>query len=1354
MARLRHPGALVALLLVLLPLLFFHETILGGKVLLPVDNLFQWEPWRSYAAQLGVGRPQNSLLSDLILENYPWKKFLVDSLQAGQLPLWNPYLFAGAPFLASGQHSALYPLSVLFYLLPIANAFSYVTALNFFLCGLFTYLYLRALSAGHTGALIGAIAYTFSGFMVVSVVFPMVISAAVWLPLLLLAIEMVMQRAERGQSVNLLLLVLGAAAVGIQFLAGHVEISLYVLLTAGFFTACRLVAMIWQKGWRVAVSPALQALAMVAVGSALAAVQMVPYYEYVTQNFRQGSASYDQVISWAYTWRQIPAMLMPDSWGNPSHSSYFDLITMQQVPVTTNYLGEPIQNIMAAGVKNYVEAGAYLGLLPLLLAVVAAARVRNRYTWTFLALAVVSLLFTFGAPTYKIPFYLMPGWNQLHTPFRWVFPYTFSACVLAGLGAGWLSANGERLRAELAARSPWRWFWRAAAWGPLLAGVIGLGGLAASLVLRGPVVGLADRVLARSGALQRAFASGEMLYSYEFRNFLIFSAVLVASGVIFLLVGRERRLPNALAGVPIWQPLAVALVAAELFVWGSGFNPATDPALLNFTPPAVQFLQSDPERFRITGYGDDSMQPNAPMIAGIEDIRGYDSIILKQYTDFMGLIEKQGLLMYNRVGRLFDAASLDSPLLDLLNVKYVVTEQQIDRPNYRLVYDRELKIYLNEDYLPRTFIVHQAEVLGSQEAVAARLQESGLDLRRDVLLEQAPAGGALALPADGGTNAASSAVLRDYQPSGVLVDADLSVDGFLVLTDTYADGWKALVDGKETEILRADYNFRAVYLPAGNHEVEFRYRPQSFLVGGFVSLAAGAALVLAVIYSLWRRFYRMEEGRPVVQRVAKNSLTPMMASLANKGIDFAFAMIMLRVLGPEGVGKYAFAIVVATTLDILTNFGMNTLLAREVAKDRDSGNTYLSHTALLRLLLWAVSLPLLGGALIVWRQLQPLADDTVLAIGLLVLALVPGHLSTAMTSLFQAHERMEYPAGVTVVTKLVQVSLGLVALILGWGFVGLASAAVVTNVVTVLVLLYLTTRVLLRPRWEFAPRSALGMLRTSFPLMINNLLAVAFFRVDYLMLQPMRGDIVLGWYSTAYKFLDGLNIIPSTFTLAIFPLLSRYAASARDTLHRSYCLALKYLLIISFPIAVGTTLLATDIINFFAGPAYLPHSAIALQILIWFLPFSYVNSVTQYVLIALDEQRFITVSFLIAVPFNIVGNLIAIPLFGYGGAAVVTILSEVVLLVPFFARIRRHLPNVSVVRLTARPMVASAIMGVVVWAMGGINPLVVIPVAAAVYAVALLALGTFDAEDRFVLSQLLGHGGTPEASPLSTPAAN
>jgi len=233
-ARLRHLDLLAGLFLLLLPVLFFHETLLGGRVLLPVDNLFQWEPWRSYAAQLGVGAPHNQLLSDLILENYPWKRFIVECLQEHELPLWNPYLFAGVPFLAAGQHSALYPLSVLYYVLPLPWAFSLVTVLNFFLGEIFTYLYLRVVGAGRVGGLVGAVAYAFGGFMVVSVVFPMVVSAAVWLPLLVLFVELALRRAERGQKLNLLVPVGGAATVGMQFLAGHVEISLYVLLTAGF----------------------------------------------------------------------------------------------------------------------------------------------------------------------------------------------------------------------------------------------------------------------------------------------------------------------------------------------------------------------------------------------------------------------------------------------------------------------------------------------------------------------------------------------------------------------------------------------------------------------------------------------------------------------------------------------------------------------------------------------------------------------------------------------------------------------------------------------------------------------------------------------------------------------------------------------------------------------------------------------------------------------------------------------------------------------------------------------------------------------------------------------------------------
>lgn len=1344
MAKLRHPDFLAGVFLFVLPLVFFSATLFGGKVLLPTDNLFQWEPWRSYASQLGVGAPQNQLLSDLVLENYPWKRFIVECLRQGELPLWNPYLFAGVPFFAAGQQSALYPLTFLFYVLPVAQTFAIVTALNFFLGELFMYLFLRRLAAGRVGALVGAVAYAFSGFMVVSVVFPMVVSAAVWLPLLLLFIEMAVQRVEKGQRLSLFLPLAGAATVAVQFFAGHVELSLYVLLTAGFYTACRLLAVVWRHGWRRALSPAVQALGMVALGGGLAAVQLVPLFELVTQNFRQGSASYEQVVSWAYTWRNALTFLIPDLWGNPSHTAYFDLLTGQRMVATTNFLGEPIQFIMAAGVKNYVEAGAYLGLLPLLLAVVAAVRRRDRHTWPFVVLALGSLMFTFGTPLYKVLFFFVPGWNQLHTPFRWVFPYTFSACVLAGLGAGWLAQNAGRLAGELKSHSAWRWFWRFLTWGSLAAGTLGLVALAASLLFRTQAAALAGRLLGRSGLLQAGFASGAMLFSYEFRGLSIFAGTLLLSGLVLLLAARRARLPRVLAGLAAWQPLAVGVVTLELFLWGQGFNPATGPRLLAFTPPAIEFLQADHELYRITGYGDDSLQPNAPMLYGIADVRGYDSIIPKQYTDFMGLIEEQGMLHYNRVGRLFQDSSLDSPLLDLLNVKYVATTQKIERPGYRLVYDGELRLYLNENYLPRAFFVNAAEVLPGPDAVAAALRRPDFDPRSLVLLEGEPSGVAAAPSA--AAFAPTTVKVNEYLPTRVVVDVSAEMSGYLVLADSYFPGWKATVNGEPARILRADYNFRALSLPPGRHEVVFTYRPDSVITGGVLSLAAGMALLLGLAYTVWRRLYGDEADHLGVQRVAKNSLTPMIASFANKAVDFAFAMYVLRVLQPEGQGKYAFAIAVASMLEVITSFGLSTLLTREVAKDRARGNSYLNNTAVLRLLLWLASLPLLGLFLLVWRAVYNLGDDTTLATILLVLALAPSHLSASFSAVFLAHERMEYPAAISVLTTLFRIVFGLAALVSGWGIVGLAGAAVLTNFCTLAIFAYATLRLLFRPQPQFGGRSAFSMLRTSFSLMINQLLAIAFFRVDVFLLQP-TGMAAVGWYSTAYMFINGLNIIPATFTFAIFPLLSRYAAASTDALYRSYCLAIKYLLLAAFPIAVGTILLADDIILFFGGPGYLPHAAIALQILICFLPFGYINSVTQYLLIALNKQRFISYSFLIAVPFNIVANLLLIPVMGYRGAALVTILSEVVLLVPFLYCVRRHIPLPPLASLALRPLLAALAMGGAVYLLREYNPLLAVPAGAIVYVVALLVLGTFDAEDRRLLAQLLG-GGAVAARPV------
>ena len=134
------------------------------------------------------------------------------------------------------------------------------------------------------------------------------------------------------------------------------------------------------------------------------------------------------------------------------------------------------------------------------------------------------------------------------------------------------------------------------------------------------------------------------------------------------------------------------------------------------TPPAISYLQSDRSLYRIIGFGDDKpLHANLAMPFGIQDARGYDSIIPKQYADYMGLIEGQGSLLYNRIGDVTYAPNLDSQLLDLLGVKYVAATKEIVNPGFSLVYSDTqaggIRLYRNEDVFPRAFVVHQAALL-------------------------------------------------------------------------------------------------------------------------------------------------------------------------------------------------------------------------------------------------------------------------------------------------------------------------------------------------------------------------------------------------------------------------------------------------------------------------------------------------------------------------------------------------------------------------------------------------------------------------------------------------------------------
>ena len=205
----------------------------------------------------------------------------------------------------------------------------------------------------------------------------------------------------------------------------------------------------------------------------------------------------------------------------------------------------------------------------------------------------------------------------------------------------------------------------------------------------------------------------------------------------------------------------ILLTALDLFLAHGSFNPATDPALSPLTeqgtPPVVRFINeregnlAPPWRFTtFNAPGAKTFNANVGMYYGWQDIRGYDSIIPRQYVDLMNRLQPQANeLLYNRIAPVYSQpggdvyAALDSPLLDLLNVKYLLTEHYAPNPGWQEIYrDDAIGVYENQEVLPRAFIARRAEVLPAEQQPL-----TGADLRNVVFLEETPAESGALVPA-------------------------------------------------------------------------------------------------------------------------------------------------------------------------------------------------------------------------------------------------------------------------------------------------------------------------------------------------------------------------------------------------------------------------------------------------------------------------------------------------------------------------------------------------------------------------------------------------------------------------------
>lgn len=390
----------LAIILIILATILFHSPFLTSlKLPIPADTIVGlYHPFRDlYASTNPNGLPyKNSLITDPVRQTFVWKELSLEMLSKGQLPLWNPYEMSGKPLLANIQSGAFYPLNIIFLIPPFYLGWSLFILLEMLLGGFLMYLYLKNLKLSVPAICIGTLAWIFSGFFIAWMEWGNVLHVAIWLPLLLLAKDKIVEKTTRSW---VAILIVGETCA---LLAGHLQTWFYMTL---FIDAYLLINLVSKK--KILKKISVFAVSTVAV-LAICIIQIIPSIQYILLSNRALDQLWTQK-GWFIPYKQLVQFITPDYFGNPSTLNYF-------------------------GVWNYAEFIGYIGIIPLIFALYAVIFRVNRKVYFFLAGVFLSILFATQNPVSEIPFRLSVPFLSTAQPTRLIFIADFSLAILAAFG--------------------------------------------------------------------------------------------------------------------------------------------------------------------------------------------------------------------------------------------------------------------------------------------------------------------------------------------------------------------------------------------------------------------------------------------------------------------------------------------------------------------------------------------------------------------------------------------------------------------------------------------------------------------------------------------------------------------------------------------------------------------------------------------------------------------------------------------------------------------------------------------------------------------------------------------------------
>ena len=470
-----------------------------------------------------------------------------------------------------------------------------------------------------------------------------------------------------------------------------------------------------------------------------------------------------------------------------------------------------------------------------------------------------------------------------------------------------------------------------------------------------------------------------------------------------------------------------------------------------------------------------------------------------------------------------------------------------------------------------------------------------------------------------------------------------------------------------------------------------------------------------------------------IQSIFKNTSWLSISQIITSICAFLWTIIIARYLGVSEYGIVSFAISFTALMGIVMDIGISTYITREIAKHKDLVKKYVNNIFLFKLIL-AIILFILSVLIL---YLLDYSFLTILITLIFTIELIFMSMVGFLNGVFQAFEKVKYQA----IGSILNSSLLLIGILITLGLdLGIISIALSYTISYCIFFSYMFLEYINNfnlPKFELDLTFIKEVVIGSIPFGLTNFFYTIYFSIDIVMLSFLTGNYATGLYKSAYNIINVFTTFFVVYQAVLFPVMSKFFKESQDLIRVSYELSIKYLLLIIIPLSVGVFFYARPIVDFIYSNQYSLAST-PIQILIWTVPFLFINGAASILLNAIDKEKTVTKIYIMAAIFNVCLNLILIPLYSYDGAAIATVLSEILItfLTLYHISKTNYEPDLRLFESVLKLIICGIILAI---ALNYLNLSIwlTIPIGLMIYLISLFLTKSIDETDKYIIKELL-----------------